>query len=62
MKPTIISSNGAIIDESIDGESIFEIVAGWCKVFHQSTENFTIGRLITPTKTKMDENGQWRIR
>ena len=27
--------------------------AGWCSVFHQSTENFTIGRLIRPTRARM---------
>ena len=25
----------------------------WCRVFHQSTENFTTGRLITPTRARM---------
>ena len=33
---------------SILGADNFEIVAGWCKVFHQSTENFIIGIFIKP--------------
>ena len=27
--------------------------AGWCSVFHQSTENLMIGRLTTPTSVRM---------
>ena len=33
---------------SILGVESFEIEAGWCKVFHQSTENLIIGILIKP--------------
>ena len=33
---------------SILGEDNFEIDAGWCKVFHQSTENFIIGIFMKP--------------
>ena len=46
MKPAAISSSGAIMELSMDGASILEIVAGWCSVFHQSTENLTMGTLI----------------
>ena len=31
------------------------IDAGWCSVFHQSTENFTIGKLIDPRRTNIAE-------
>ena len=31
---------------SIDDAESLLILAGWCKVFHQSTENFIMGRLI----------------
>ena len=27
--------------------------AGWCSVFHQSTENLMIGRLIAPTSVRI---------
>ena len=33
---------------SILGVESFEIDAGWCKVFHQSTENLIIGIFIKP--------------
>ena len=36
---------------SIEGEESLLILAGWCKVFHQSTENLIMGRLTEPTKT-----------
>ena len=38
---------------SMDGADSLLILAGWCKVFHQSTENFIIGRLIEPTMIKI---------
>ena len=40
--------NGVNILSLMLGPSIFKILAGWCNVFHQSTENFIIGRLINP--------------
>ena len=40
--------NGINILSLILGPSILKILAGWCNVFHQSTENFIIGRLINP--------------
>ena len=49
---TVIRIKGFNMLGSIDGEESLLILAGWCKVFHQSTENFIIGRLIEPTKTK----------
>ena len=36
-----------------DGPSARSRDAGWCRVFHQSTENLTIGRLIRPTRPRM---------
>ena len=45
---TVIINNGISILISILGADNFEIDAGWCKVFHQSTENLIIGILIKP--------------
>ena len=44
----VITINGWSIEGSIDGEDNLLILAGWCNVFHQSTENFIIGRFIEP--------------
>ena len=38
---------------SILGADNFEMGAGWCKVFHQSTEYLIIGRLIDPIIIKI---------
>ena len=35
--------------------SVKVIDAGWCKVFHQSTENFMIGILIIPIIAIIDD-------
>ena len=53
--PIIINANviiikGVIIEGSMLGLDNLLIVAGWCKVFHQSTENLTIGRFTEPTR------------
>ena len=40
--------NGINIEEWIVVLDIKFTEAGWCKVDHQSTENFTIGTLIEP--------------
>ena len=40
--------NGINIEECIVVLDIKFTEAGWCKVDHQSTENFTIGTLIEP--------------
>ena len=37
---------------SIEGDDNLLILAGWWSVFHQSTENLIIGRLIDPTIIK----------
>jgi len=37
------------IENVIDGVSNLEIVGPWCKLFHHTTEYFTIGTLTTPT-------------
>ena len=34
------------IEGSIEGADNLLILAGWCKVFHQSTENFINGKFI----------------
>ena len=36
------------------GRAKRDTLAGWCSVFHQSTENFTIGTLTKPTTAKID--------
>ena len=40
--------NGISIELWIDGPDILKTLAGWCKLYHISTENFTIGILIKP--------------
>ena len=37
------------------GAESFEIEAGWCKVFHQSTENLIIGILMAPKIAIIDD-------
>ena len=46
----VITISGWSIDISIEGDDNLLILAGWCKVFHQSTENLIIGRFIDPIK------------
>ena len=53
VKEIVIVIKGIIKLESIDGEENLLILAGWCRVFHQSTENFIIGRLIELTIIKI---------
>ena len=38
------------ISLEIEDSPDIDIDAGWWRVFHQSTDFFTIGRLTTPTK------------
>ena len=47
---SVITKSGINITVSIEGEESFEMLAGWCNVFHQSTDHFIIGRFIIPTK------------
>ena len=44
----VIISSGINIEECIADFSVKLIEAGWCKVFHQSTENLIIGMFIAP--------------
>ena len=37
----------------IPGALIRVTEAGWCSVFHQSTENFTMGMFTTPTSARI---------
>ena len=37
---------------SIEGPSRRAMLAGWCNVFHQSTENLMIGMFIKPIKAR----------
>ena len=46
----VIMINGVIMEGSMLGFDNLLKVAGWCKVFHQSTENLTIGRFTDPTR------------
>ena len=43
-----IMNNGMSMLSSMLGDENLEIDAGWCNVFHQSTENFIIGTFINP--------------
>jgi len=52
VKAMVIRIRGFSILGSIEGEESLLMLAGWCRVFHQSTENLIIGRLIDPTITK----------
>ena len=45
-KEKVIINKGFIILGSMDDDESLLILAGWCKVFHQSTENFIIGKFI----------------
>ena len=42
--------------ECIAGPPAFKTLAGWCRVFHQSTENFMMGTFTNPTKAKIAED------
>ena len=46
---SVIINSGFSILGSIEGDESLLMLAGWWRVFHQSTENFIIGRLIEPT-------------
>ena len=50
LKATVITKRGWSIEISIEGDASLLMLAGWCKVFHQSTENLIIGRLIEPIR------------
>ena len=52
--PIIIIDKGINISLLIVGPSSLKILEGWWRVFHQSTENFIIGRLIAPKIDKID--------
>ena len=45
--------NGINIPISIEGDDNLLILAGWCSVFHQSTENLIIGKFIDPIIIKI---------
>ena len=49
----VIINKGLSMLGSIEGEESLLILAGWCNVFHQSTENLIIGKLIEPTITSI---------
>ena len=52
-KAKVITKRGKSIALSIEGEENLDILAGWCKVFHQSTDHFIIGRFTIPTKVSI---------
>ena len=54
-KEKVIINNGNNIDGSIEGEENFEMLAGWWRVLHQSTDHLIIGRFIIPIIAKIDE-------
>ena len=49
IKKRVIIIKGFIILGSIEGDDNLLILAGWWRVFHQSTENLIIGKLIEQT-------------
>ena len=49
-KANVITIKGVSIDGSIEGDENLEMLAGWWRVFHQSTDHLMIGKLIIPTK------------
>lgn len=51
----VIINKGVNIELSIDGEENLEILAGWWRVFHQSTDHFIMGRLTIPINASIDE-------
>src|SRR3954454_16776649 len=55
-----ITSNGIKKDLSSDEPPIRITEAGWCSVFHQSTENLMIGRLMAPTSVSTARAGAAR--
>lgn len=61
-KPTNIVNKGHNIEASIDTPPERKRLAGWCRVFHQSTENLTIGRLIAPTRANIAAGRAPRLR
>ena len=46
IKAKVIIIRGINILISIDGDDNLLILAGWCKVFHHSTENLIIGKFM----------------
>ena len=50
---SLIFIAGAVVLVMINSKENLLILAGWCKVFHQLTENFIIGRLIELTIIKI---------
>ena len=54
-KEKVIINNGNNIDESIEGEENLDMLAGWWRVLHQSTDHLIIGRFIIPIIAKIDE-------
>ena len=50
----VIINNGYNIETWIDDSDKILIEAGWCNVFHQSTEYFIIGTLIIPATVIID--------
>ncbi len=48
-------NNGKYISGGMAGCSVILKVAGWCRVFHHSTEYLMIGRFTRPTKASMAE-------
>ena len=55
VKAILIRRRGNNIGVSIEGDDNLLILAGWCSVFHQSTEYFMMGRFADPNNTKTDE-------
>ena len=49
-----IKNSGQSISEAILGALNFEILAGWCKVFHQSTDHLIIGKFTIPRSVSID--------
>ena len=55
VKATLIINNGINSVNSMLEDDNLLTLAGWCNVFHHSTEYLIIGRFIDPSKIKTDE-------
>ena len=53
--PTNMIIKGVSIEAWIAGASVNLILAGWCNVFHHSTENLIIGILAKPRIATIDD-------
>ena len=53
MKAIAMTNSGTSRLGSMVGPPMRNTEAGWCSVFHQSTENLMMGRLTAPTSVRI---------